>query len=142
MSIDREKLRQKTELAKAEAHKKRELLKNPPEKFVDLPELTGDPEIDSAADLEALDEGFRKRSKDESKRFQLATDSEYWACICFQTREQKDKFLQLMNLIDIGDKYLDGALVAKRLGIDLPQADVPYNTSSKIDAELLKLVKE
>ena len=102
--------------------------------YYDMPEQTGNAEIDSTADLDALQSGFRKRAKDESRRFELATDTEHWFCVNFQTREQKDAFLKAMNLWAIGDKYLDGQLVADVLGVALPDADVPYNTSAKIDS--------
>lgn len=140
--IDRAELKKKADLAREIAKQKKQLLKNPQPQYVDMPEMTGDAELDSKADLEAIDEGFRARAKDEAARFRLATDSEYWFCVCFQSREQKEEFLRKMDLIDIGDKYLDGQLVAGRLGVEISEQDVPYNTSSKIDTKLLKLVKE
>lgn len=140
--IDRAELKKKADLAREIAKQKKQLLKNPQPQYVDVPEMTGDAELDSKADLEAIDEGFRARAKDEAARFRLATDSEYWFCVCFQSREQKEEFLRKMDLIDIGDKYLDGQLVAGRLGVEISEQDVPYNTSSKIDTKLLKLVKE
>lgn len=141
--IDRAELKKKADLAREIAKQKKQLLKNPQPQYVDMPEeMTGDAELDSKADLDAIDEGFRARAKDEAARFRLATDSEYWFCVCFQSREQKEEFLRKMDLIDIGDKYLDGQLVAGRLGVEISEQDVPYNTSSKIDPKLLKLVKE
>ncbi|MFT3791522.1 MAG: hypothetical protein QM741_10665 [Rudaea sp.] len=74
---------------------------------------------------------FRLRQE----RFVAATDSEYWACLCFQNREQKEAFLSALGILDIGDKYLDGPLVAKRLGIELPSAEVPYNPTPRIDPD-------
>ena len=57
---------------------------------------------------------FIARSKAEQERFLLATDSEYWVGLCFQTREQKEHFLREAKLLQAGDKYIDGALLAKR----------------------------
>lgn len=139
MSIELDKLRQKKELAKHNAAQKRLALKSQKIDYVTMPELTGDPEIDSKNDLAELQNGFKLRAKLESDRFRLATDSEYWACICFQTREQKEHFLKILSIIDLGDKYLDGQMVAKRLGIELPAANVPYNVSDKEDKKLIKL---
>ena len=132
--------RQKLESAKVAAKNAVNVRKNPVPRYVDIPEQTGDAEADSAADLDAVQAGFRKRAKDEGKRFALATDTEYWSCICFQTREQKEAFLAAIGVLQYGDKYLDGALVAKALGIDLPSADVPYNTSAKRDKSWEKFV--
>ena len=68
---------------------------------------------------------FMARTQAEAKRVELVTDTEFWCCLCFETRDQKDAFLKAANLFDIGDKYLDGRQVAKRLGID-PGAKVQW----------------
>ena len=90
----------------------------------------------------AVLQAFIARSKAEQARFLMATDSEYWVGVCFQTREQKEHFLREAKLLQAGDKYIDGALVAKRLGITLPPAQVPYNISAKVDAKYAALVKD
>ena len=76
-------------------------------------------EADSAAELSALQEAFKKRAKQEAQRFRDVTDSEYWVALCFQTREDKDRFLRALNLIQLGDKYIDGHKAAQLLGVDL-----------------------
>lgn len=129
----KEEARQKIESAKQAAKQAKALKAKPMPKYVEVPEPTGNAEVDSTADLDAVQAGFRKRAKDEGKRFALATDTEYWACLCFQTREQKEAFLSALNILSLGDKYLDGQEVAKVLGVKIPDADVPYNTSSKRD---------
>jgi hypothetical protein len=129
--------RKKIEAAKREAEARKALKNNPPPVLVKMPELTGDPEADSKADLDAVQEGFRARAKQEADRFALATDSEYWACLCFQSREQKDAFLAALNILEFGDKYIDGQLVAERLGVKLPGADVPYKPEPKLDKDWL-----
>ena len=134
--------REKAAAAKREAEARKLLKKNPPPVMVDLPEQTGNPELDSSADLDAVQQGFRNRAKQESDRFALATDSEYWAAICFQTREQKEAFLSALKLLEFGDKYLDGRLVAERLGIKLPESQVPYKPEPKLDRDWLSFVKE
>lgn len=138
----KEEARQRIEAAKRLAEDRKKLKKNPPPQMVEMPELTGNPEADSEADLDAVQEGFRNRAKQESDRFALATDSEYWACVCFQSREQKERFLAALNILEFGDKYLDGQLVAERLGVKLPAADVPYKPDPKLDREWLSFVKE
>ncbi|WP_216364377.1 hypothetical protein [Pantoea coffeiphila] len=122
--------RQKNNLAKEQAIRTRASKTMP--QMVTLPELTGDAEVDSKADLDALQEGFRQRAKAEASRFELTTDSEYWCALCFQTREQKEVFLKALDLFTHGDKYLDGQLVAERLGIKLPEGHVPYKPDGKI----------
>lgn len=86
----------------------------------DLP-LKGDVEIDSKEELTELQKGFAERRKEEASRFRLATDSEYWCCLCFSSREQKNAFLQATGLLSLGDKYLDGYKIAEKFGVELPE---------------------
>lgn len=115
-------------------------LKRKKEPTVVMPETTGNPEVDSRADLDAVQKGFRERMKNESNRFELATDSEYWFAACFQTREQKEAFLKAIDLIAHGDKYIDGRLLAEKLGIEVPDANVPYRAEGKIDKDYAQFV--
>lgn len=82
-------------------------------------QYTGDLAADAAAEFTALEDGYRQRAKAERDRFKRATDSEFWVAVCFTTREEKDLFLERAGLIEHGDKYLDGRVVADTLGIDL-----------------------
>ena len=82
-------------------------------------EYTGSVEVDSAAELDALAQGFRQRRDDEQKRFQQATDSEYWFAVCFKDRDSKEAFLRAIKAGRLGDKYIDGHALAKLLGVDL-----------------------
>lgn len=76
---------------------------------------TGDLEADAAAELDAMQQAYRARSKNEEKRKKAATDSEFWFAVCFTSREEKDEFLREHGLIQLGDKYLDGRAVDKAL---------------------------
>lgn len=82
--------------------------------------FTGDPEKDSLLELDGLQAGFRDRMSREQKRFEVVTDSEFWLALCFQDREQKEAFIAALGLLAHGDKYLDGELVAQKLGITIP----------------------
>jgi len=115
--------------------KKVKKVKNP----LDSVKLTGNAETDSAAGDSAVLKAFKERDKAERERFRLATDSEFWFAVCFQSREQKEAFLKAVEWFEHGDKYLDGWYVAKKLGIDIPEVDIKYNTSSRIDKKLLEL---
>ena len=72
-------------------------------------------DVDYSGDLAA----YRQRAKTEADRFRAATDSEYWVAVCFKTREDKERFLAGAGLLDYGDKYLDGYIAAKKLGIPM-----------------------
>jgi 23S rRNA G2445 N2-methylase RlmL len=97
-------------------------------------------EADADHELSALLKGFQERAKQEQDRFVLATDSEFWFCVGFQSREQKDLFLKALNWLQYGDKYLDGTLIAQREGIDLPAVTLS-NKRAKPDPKLIPLVK-
>lgn len=141
---DREKAlaaaRKKVAQVKDKLARDKQLKQLPVPIYAQMPEPTGNAEADSAADLDAVQAGFRARAKDEGRRFALATDTEYWACLCFQTREQKEVFLKALKLIELGDKYIDGQAAARVLGVELPSADIPYNTSSNINSAWAEFV--
>jgi hypothetical protein len=86
-------------------------------------DYTGDLETDARAELDELHRGFRDRAAKEDERFMLATDSEYWFCVCFKSRQDKDAFLAAAGLVVIGDKYLDGYATARALGVPMPATE-------------------
>lgn len=112
--------------------------------YTQQPVQTGDLERDSEAEINEVLAGFKARARAEDDRFRLATDSEYWTCICFQSREQVEAFIKIMGIGNGTEKYLDGLRVAKKLGVleQIPQANVPFNTSSRRDYKLESLVEE
>ena len=88
---------------------------NPLEKV----EYTGNLEEDSARELSALEQGYRDRAANEAKRFIAATDSEYWFCVSFQDREEKERFLKAIGMTGkkAPDKYITGRQLADYLGV-------------------------
>lgn len=82
--------------------------------LADVP-MTDDLAADSAAELGALEQAYRDRAKAEAVRFRQATDSEFWFAVVFKTREEKDEFLARYKLGDLGDKYLIGRELDKRI---------------------------
>ena len=89
-----------------------------------------DLEKENGEDISEVLKGFRERAQQEAARFIEVTDSEFFVCVCFQTREQKEEFLQEVGL-DLerdGDKYIDGMVLAKKLGITLKTKVPPIRT--------------
>jgi len=82
---------------------------------------------------------FKERAKNEQKRFEKATDSEYWFCVCFQTREEKESFLKNSGLIEYGDKYLDGRDVGEILKVPF-ERDLSGFPKQVIDKKLAGFV--
>lgn len=104
-------------------------------------EYTGDLERDSAAELEAIDAGWRERRAREQQRVNDELDSENWIAVVFETRAQKEAFLQALNLLEHGDKYLDGRDVAKALNVDLPPSGRVFRPEPKINPRWAALAK-
>ena len=86
----------------------------------------------AAEEVGAVLKGFRDRAKQDDRRVMDAVDSEYWIAVCFQTREQKDEFLEKAGWAELGDKYLDGMAVAKAMKLKL-QSRIPAMPRFKID---------
>lgn len=78
-------------------------------------------ETASAREVTAVAESFRARAARDQERYRLATDTEFWVALCFKSRQEKDLFLARAGLDGLGDKYIDGAALARRLGIDLSE---------------------
>lgn len=104
------------------------------------PPATEQPEAAPGAEISETLRRFKERAKAEDKRFVDNTDSEYWICLGFQNRAQKEEFLRLTGIIALGDKFLDGMKVAKLLGVELA-TPIPITQRVKIDKKLLKLVR-
>ena len=114
-----------------------------PKSPLDDMEYTGDPERDSYKEaelsLEALQNKERKKALRE--KIKSTTDSGYWCCLCFESREQKEAFLEGLGISDLGDMYIDGLEAARRLKVDLPPANMEYRPTAKPNKRLLALVK-
>lgn len=105
-------------------------------------DYTGDPQVDTVAEASAILTAFRERGKQEKATYKNATDSEFWFAICFRTRPQKDAFLEAVGWSLIGDKYLDGHILALLMGIELPD-DLPFlKRKPRIDKRLNALAFE
>jgi hypothetical protein len=113
----------------------------PPAGFDPLGEVaqTGDLETDAQAEVSAVLSGFQDRARQEQARFELATDTEFWFSVYFQSREQKEAFLKALEWLTSGDKYLNGLELAEAMGIELPKVSLPK--PRPFNRKLLNLVK-
>lgn len=104
--------------------------------IIATPEYTGIIDQDLQADVDAYSDAFKARAEAERLRLKLSTDCEYWCCLVFETRDQKEAFLRAMKWLHLGDKYLDGNTLAEIHRIPLPAvAKLPY-LPSKPDRKL------
>lgn len=82
-------------------------------------ESTGDLQEDADAGMSVALQEIIARKKATQERFRVATDTDFYFSLVFQSREQKDEFLRLIQWDDLGDKYLNGLEVARRLNVPL-----------------------
>jgi hypothetical protein len=96
----------------------------------------------ASADQEAAFKAVGARIKQEKQNFYDQTDGEYWACMVFVTRAQRDAFVVAMKWLDITENrcYVDGIEAAKRLGVPLPPAQVRF-PEPKADGPMVASLK-
>lgn len=83
-----------------------------------LPDNPGEtPEDVAGAETAAMMQMIRENRKNNAERFRDIEAGEFWFCVCFQSRSQKEAFLQDAGWQEMGDKYLDGLEVARRIGV-------------------------
>lgn len=86
---------------------------------LDAIEIEGTPEERADAEVEAARQHFFDEKHKRRDQYRTQLDHEFWVAICFQNRAQKEKFLSLLGLTDLGDKYIDGLKVAERLNVPI-----------------------
>lgn len=104
-------------------------------------EYSDDIEADCAKEFAVVETEFQKRASDEQKRFQKATDSEFWVCLCFQTREQCEEFLAKCGHAEPDEKYVDGVKFARLIGKPVTPDETPFG-KTKIDPTWSKMARK
>ena len=80
-------------------------------------------EQEAIASLTEAQSNMKKQIDAQRNKFVRAVDSEYWIAICFQSRQQKEQFLRNAGIDHLGDKYLSGAQVARKLKVKLDKVE-------------------
>ena len=114
-------------------------IKTDPLSLKPTPALSAPADVEARAELSGVMQGFKARQEAEAKRRTEATDSEFWCALCFETRAQKEEFLRKLGVLAHGDKYLDGRLVAEKLGIVLENRGSLAPLKIKRDKDYLAL---
>ncbi len=106
---------------------------------LDIP-TAAEAEAEALADVNRVLTRFKESARRENERFADATDSEHWIALSFQTRGQKEEFLQKIGWLDLGGKYLDGMACAEAQGITLTSR-VPPVRRHRIDRRYVELAQ-
>ena len=110
--------------------------KETPVKMVEVKEIpvefTGNAEEDAKLETEYVLGEFRKRMNREVARKEYTDDAEFFSVVVFQSKEQRDAFVEAIGGANIDDdnQFVDGVALAKRWKIDIPKCDVTFRPPS------------
>jgi hypothetical protein len=95
--------------------------------------------LDELGDVE---KSFRERMGAENKRFKDMCDTEYWCCICFTSRAQKEEFLESLEF-DGDLKYIEGKEFARAVKRPVKTEDLRFARIGKGSKDYLsRLIDE
>lgn len=91
-------------------------------------------EKETLEELGDVEKSFRERMNAESKRFRDMCDTEYWFCVCFTSREQKEEFLKKIGM-ETDVKYIDGKDMARAYRKEIKTPDLDFAKVKPYDKE-------
>lgn len=91
-------------------------------------------EAECLEEMGEAEKGFRARMKAENERFRDMCDTEYWCCLCFKSRAQKEEFLRSVG-IDTDLKYIDGREMARAVKRPVKTPDLKFAKIKAPDKE-------
>ena len=91
-------------------------------------------ESECLADMGEVEKGFRARMKAENERFRDMCDTEYWVCLCFKSRAQKEEFLASVGM-ETDLKYIDGREMARAVKRPVKTPDLKFARIKAPDKE-------
>ena len=104
----------------------RELIADEAEEAEEASETTlDDLESEVMEELSEVEKSFRQRMTAENKRFRDMCDTEYWFCVCFTSRAQKEEMLEKLGL-PLEEKYIAGREFAKAVHAQLKTEDIKF----------------
>lgn len=106
---------------------------------------TDEPEISleeleqtSLKEIQEVESGFRERMKQENDRFRDMCDTEYWFCVCFTSRKQKEEFLEKIG-IETDLKYIEGKEMARAYKRAMQTPDLEFAKIRPLDREFVNI---
>jgi len=106
-------------------------VKEPKKKEIPV-EFTGDAEEDGKLETGYILGEFRKRMNREQARKDYTDDAEFFTVVVFQSKEQRDEFVDAIGGANIDDdnQFVDGVALAKKWKIELPSCDIAFRPPS------------
>lgn len=94
-------------------------------------EYTGNVEVDARKELDVTIEEIRATKREKQKAITKTLDTEYWVCLCFQSRQQVEEFMAKCGQPDPTHKYVDGVKFAERIGNPVTPETTPFYEQRK-----------
>ena len=91
--------------------------------------------IDELKEVSKLSES----RKAESQLFKDNTDANYFSCIIFNTKAQRDEFIEKVGLTPEDPQYINGLELAQKVGINIEAKSRIAPKSFKISSKLVDL---
>lgn len=90
-------------------------------------------------ELGEIEKSFRARMEQENNRFRDMCDTEYWVCVCFTSRAQREEFMAKVGL-PTDEKYINGREMAKAFRKSIKTPDLEFAKTRPHDKEYIKRV--
>lgn len=89
-------------------------------------DLGDDQEENAVQIMGRVEEAFIEDEHGKLDAYRTMIDQNFYFVVCFQSAEQKYDFLSKAGLDGLGDLYIDGLKMSRRLGVDIPP--IPLQT--------------
>lgn len=100
---------------------------------------TPDIEQDSIEELNEATQAFSQQAKAEYQQFKDNVDANYFTVITFNNSGQLKEFLSKIGLAPADPQYIDGRVLAKKLGIEITVPDKTAPGSFRVNSQLKDL---
>jgi len=99
-------------------------------------------EKDTAAEVAGFEAGMAQAFEKEKERFKLATESEFYLCLVFQSVAQLEEFVKKAKWADmVYNQWVDGMDVAEKMGIQLENGLLNWDIkNARISQRLAELI--
>lgn len=83
---------------------------------------------------------FSKKAKAEKDMFKANTDANYFTVVTFNNSDQLTEFLNKIGISQSDNQYIDGAVLAKKLGIEITTPNRKAPGAFKVNHGLTDLI--
>lgn len=97
---------------------------------------TGDPEQNVNQEVSAALAAVLGERAERKEIYRNLIDVNYYFCVCFQNEAQKLEFMQAAGWRDMGEFYIDGLELARRVGVEIAPIMLPKPNLARIPKDL------